>query len=115
MPATDLGASGGDGVVDEVRRDAVISRVWSTGSFGSWSDKETRPEEVRAAGASGTMRCHELLHVLGKQKTSEGALEQEEERETKKRRRDHLELSELSKNGRRYLRALARDFTGLVA
>jgi hypothetical protein len=41
---TDLVASGGYGVVDEVRRSAENSRAWLTCSFVSWSDEEARPE-----------------------------------------------------------------------
>jgi hypothetical protein len=45
------------------------------------------------------MRCHDLLQVLDKQKTSEDALEQGEERETEKRRRGYLETLESTKHG----------------
>jgi hypothetical protein len=53
MPATDLGASGEDGVVDEVRRGATILRVWSTGLNVSSSFDEKRPERLQATARFG--------------------------------------------------------------
>jgi hypothetical protein len=53
MPAMDLGASGEDGVVDEVRRGAAILRVWSTGSNASSSFDEKRPERLQATARFG--------------------------------------------------------------
>jgi hypothetical protein len=41
----------------------------------------------------------DLLHVLDKQKASEDALDQGEEKETEKRQQDHLEASELTMHG----------------
>jgi hypothetical protein len=40
-----------------------------------------------------------LLHVLDKQKSSEDALDQGEERETEKMQQDHLEASESTMHG----------------
>jgi hypothetical protein len=55
----DLVASGGDGVVDEVQRSAVNSRVRSTSSFTSSGEAEGWLEEAWAVGASGVgLRWH---------------------------------------------------------
>jgi hypothetical protein len=51
MLATDLGASGEDGVVDEVRKESAIPRAWSTGLGVVSCDVCTRTEEFWAPAA----------------------------------------------------------------
>jgi hypothetical protein len=49
----DAGVHGGDGVHDEIRRSAVISRAWSASLFASSVEAEGWLERTWAVGASG--------------------------------------------------------------
>jgi hypothetical protein len=94
-----VGALGGAGLHDEIRRSAVNSRAWSMSSFASNGEAERWLEMARYRCASGLDAEIDLLQDLDKKMVSEGALEHGEERETKRRWQDHLEASESSTHG----------------